>query len=101
MGSFTVTLVGEEVSEGTLEIKGFYDRVNTGDQLVLISVPPSEQPGAGNAEAVQETAAQLRPAPNADSSGNSLNEKEESALSAEDFGIRRIPSFVDLIRSIY
>ncbi len=101
LGSFTVTLVGEEVSEGILEIKGFYDRVNTGDQLVLLSVPPSEQPGSGNAEAVQETAAQLRPAPNADSSGNSLNEKEESALSAEDFGIRRIPSFVDLIRSIY
>ena len=101
LGSFTVTSVGEEVSEGNLEIKGFYDKVNISDQLVLLFVPPSEEAGSGNAEAVQETAAQLRPAPNADSSGNSLNSKDESALSAEDFGIKRVPSFVDLIRSIY
>ena len=43
LGTFTVTLAGEEVSEGVLEYKGFYDRINRGDELVLISLPQSEE----------------------------------------------------------
>ena len=39
-------------------------------------------------------------APAADSNGNSVI-KKELGLTAEDLGVRRIPSFIELIRSIY
>lgn len=97
LGSYTVTVCGEEISEGTLEYRGFYDRINTGDELVLVSLPGDEDKSA----AAQEGAGVANPnvAPAADASGSPLEGKP--GLTAEDLGVRRTPSFVDLIRSIY
>ncbi len=94
-GTFTVGTCSEEISEGLLEYKGFYDRVNVGDLLVLISQPASpEATAAGtNDTPVNESA------PSADVNGEPLNKK--AGLTAEDLGIRRTPSFMDIIRSIY
>lgn len=95
LGSFTVTLAGEEVSEGTLEYKGFYDRINTGDEIVLIYEPVPEEANASG----ENGTAGIPTVPNADANGRALNEKP--GLTAEDLGVRKTPSFVDLIRSIY
>lgn len=37
LGTFTVTAVGEEIAEGTLSQKGFYDRMAVGDILVQLT----------------------------------------------------------------
>lgn len=95
LGSFTVTLSGEEVSEGLLEYKGFYDRINTADEIVLIFQPKTEEENASG----QEENEAIQTVPNADASGTALNQK--AGLTAEDLGVRKVPSFVDLIRSIY
>lgn len=93
LGTVTVTTVGEEVSEGLLEYKGFYDRINTNDEVVLISMPkPEEEAAGGTAVPVADNA------PNADANGQALNKK---SLTAQDIGVRRAPSFVEIIRSIY
>ncbi len=95
LGSFTVTSSGEEVSEGRLEYKGFYDRVNIQDEIVLVSLPQADSGSSGNS-----SSAPLENAPSADASGNSIS-GSSAGLTAEDLGIRRTPSFVDIIRSIY
>ena len=97
-GNFTVTTSSEEVSEGLLEYKGFYDRVNTGDSIVLVSLPPTAEENAweGAGEGGQ---ALVESAPSADVNGESISKK--AGLTAEDLGIRRTPSFMDIIRSIY
>lgn len=94
-GTYTVTTCSEEISEGILEYKGFYDRVNIGDQLVLLRLPPSPEAMAAGREDTPLTEA----APDADVNGESLTKK--AGLTAEDLGIRRTPSFMDIIRSIY
>lgn len=101
LGSFTVTTASEEVSEGILEYKGFYDRVNLQDELVLISLPSSETENAQDANNPPENNAPLETAPSADANGQSLNNSRTSGLTAQDLGIRRTPSFVDIIRDIY
>lgn len=93
LGTFTVTSSSEEVSEGRLEYKGFYDRVNVQDEIVLVSLPESDSSEAASSSPFEN-------APGADASGQSLN-GNPVALTAEDLGIRRTPSFVDIIRSIY
>ncbi len=98
LGTLTITLAGEEVSEGTLEYRGFYDRINTGDELVLISMPESEESTAAQNIGVQEEN-RIPGVPAADANGTSLNFRP--GLTAEDLGVRRTPSFIDLIRSIY
>ena len=94
-GTFTAGTCSEEITEGLLEYKGFYDRVNVGDLLVLISQPASpEATAAGTSDSpVNESA------PSADVNGEPLSKK--AGLTAEDLGIRRTPSFMDIIRSIY
>ena len=101
LGTFTVTTASEEVSEGILSYNGFYDRVNTGDQLVLISLPSSEEENAMDTNTASVNNAVMENAPSADVNGTSLNKNTEGSLTARDFGIRRTPSFVDIIRSIY
>ena len=105
LGTFTVTTSGEEISEGILEYRGFYDRVNTGDELVLISRPNLDESNAAqNSFAQQNTAnaaAAANVAPQGNSNGESVVEQRKSGLTAEDLGIRRTPAFIDLVRSIY
>ncbi len=94
-GTFTVTTCSEEISEGLLEYKGFYDRVNIGDVLVLISLPPSPEAQASGTSDIPV----METAPGGNSNGESITKK--AGLTAEDLGIRRTPSFMDIIRSIY
>ena len=98
MGSFTVTTAGEEISEGILEYRGFYDRINTGDEVVLIGMPKTDEQNALEPGQQNENVG-IQNVPNADANGISLNSKP--GLTAEDLGVRRTPSFIDLIRSIY
>lgn len=98
LGSFTVTTAGEEISEGILEYRGFYDRINTGDEVVLIAMPKTDEQNALEPGQQNENVG-IQNVPNADANGISLNSKP--GLTAEDLGVRRTPSFIDLIRSIY
>lgn len=101
LGKFTVTSAGEEVCEGLLEYKGFYDRVNLGDELVLVYMPKSDEQNASQ-ETVNSNSQRSTPvidtAPSADVNGNSNEIK--TGLAAEDLGIRRTLSFIDIIRSV-
>ena len=100
LGSFTVTVAGEEISEGLLEYRGFYDRVNVGDELVLIKMPVRDEDNALLPGETMQGSPAVDTAPLADANGESVSRKKMS-LTAEDLGIRRTPSFIDLIRSIY
>ncbi len=100
LGTFTVTTAGEEVSEGVLEYRGFFDRVNLQDSLVLVSLPASETQNARDLSRIAGSDAPMEGAPGADASGESLDGKEIS-LDTRSLGIRRVPSFVEIIRSIY
>ncbi|MBP3709387.1 MAG: tetratricopeptide repeat protein [Treponema sp.] len=98
LGTLTITETGEEVSEGVLSKKGFYDRVNTGDEVVLISMPKEHQNGTGDAMRVVDTV------PNANLSGDSVIAVEREsikALTSDDKGSERTPALFDLIRGIY
>jgi tetratricopeptide (TPR) repeat protein len=104
LGTLTVTDTGEEVSQGVLEKNSFYDRINTGDEVVLLSMPEEEKQGAdaadsGNAAAVVDNA------PAADQKGNTVVPAAPAQntvnITAEDLGARQMPAFVELIRSIY
>ncbi len=106
LGTFTVTTSGEEISEGILEYRGFYDRVNTGDELVLISRPNPDESNASQDSSAQQTAsnatnATANVAPQGNANGESVVEHKKSGLTAEDLGVRRTPAFIDLVRSIY
>lgn len=91
LGTFTVSDVGEEISEGVLEYRGFYDRVNTGDELVLTKMPLPDDAGS-----IEDAV------PSANADGEPVSQERRSpGLTATDLGIRRTPSFIDLIRSIY
>lgn len=103
LGSFTVTTAGEEISEGILEYRGFYDRVNTGDELVLLSRPnPDEVNAADENQAERQTGrVNANVAPQGNAAGEPAVERKNPGLTAEDLGVRRTPAFIDLIRSIY
>lgn len=88
LGSLTITNASEEISEGELEYKGFYDRINTLDEVVLIKNGVIQE--VENQSITENT-------PSADVNGNSINAVTNIA---EELGLQRIPSYVDLIRSI-
>ena len=95
LGTLTITEAGEEVSEGEFVKSGFYDRVNTGDEVVLISMPDkAAESKAGNASRVVDNA------PSA-GTGKTADSGQPKAVLAGDLGERRNPALVDIIRSIY
>ncbi len=103
LGTFTVTTSGEEISEGLLEYRGFYDRVNTGDELVLISRPKTDEENAAQIVSGSQNNANANAniAPQGNANGESVVEQKSPGLTAEDLGVRRTPAFIDLVRSIY
>lgn len=103
LGTFTVTTSGEEISEGLLEYRGFYDRVNTGDELVLISRPKTDEENAAQTVSGSQNNANMNAniAPQGNANGESVVEQKSPGLTAEDLGVRRTPAFLDLLRSIY
>ena len=48
LGTYTVELLGEEISSGTFEKKGFYNMMNVGDEVVLVELPSEGQSQSGN-----------------------------------------------------
>ncbi|WP_196800447.1 tetratricopeptide repeat protein [Treponema bryantii] len=90
VGMLVVTEAGEEVSEASITSHGFYDRINEGDELVLVSMP------AQNTEAGMDTV------PNADEEGNPVvnNEVRGDELVAEIKKAVERPAIIDLLRKI-
>ena len=85
-----VTEAGEEVSEATITSHGFYDRINEGDELVLVSMP----------EQNKETG--IDTVPNADEEGKPLvnNNVKGDELVAEIKKAVERPAIIDLLRKI-
>ncbi len=90
VGMLVVTEAGEEVSEATITSHGFYDRINEGDELILVSMPS------------QNTEAGMDTVPNADEEGNPVvnNEVKGDELVAEIKKAVERPAIIDLLRKI-
>jgi hypothetical protein len=90
VGMLVVTEAGEEVSEAVITSHGFYDRINEGDELVLVSMPE------------QNTESGMDTVPNADEDGNRLvnNEVRGDELVAEIKKAVERPAIIDLLRKI-
>ncbi len=90
VGALVVTEAGEEVSEASITSHGFYDRINEGDELVLVSMP------AQNTESGMDTV------PNADEKGNPVvnNTVKGDELVAEIKKAVERPAIIDLLRKI-
>lgn len=94
LGTLLVTRAGEEISEASFNQKGFFDRLNIGDEVVLTKMP---------AEKISEAATETAPAAAAD--GNVANQnveskEEENPLTAESLGLMKTPALIELIRNI-
>ena len=90
VGMLVVTEAGEEVSEATITSHGFYDRINEGDELVLVSMP------------AQNTEAGIDTVPNADEEGKPVvnnNVKGEELVAEIKKAVER-PAIIDLLRKI-
>ena len=90
VGMLVVTEAGEEVSEATITSHGFYDRINEGDELILVSMPE------------QNTEAGMDTVPNADEEGNPVvnNSVKGDELVAEIKKAVERPAIIDLLRKI-
>jgi len=92
LGQVRITKAGEEISEGVIENKGFYDRINENDEIVLVSLPKAD-----NEDAVDT-------APTADAKGNAVIEQSvgtNNKTFVEE--IRKAvekPAILELIKSI-
>ncbi len=93
LGKITLSETGEEISQGSLEQNGFYDRVNVGDEVLLFSVP--EEKSAADKQISENS-------PAAGENGERIFEENTNSkkLSAEELGLVRTPVIIDLIRAI-
>ncbi|MBR6143676.1 MAG: hypothetical protein IKQ23_05270, partial [Treponema sp.] len=74
LGTFVIDKVNEEISEGTYTKKGFYDTLNSGDEVILVKLPDDQSAAQGkDGNAVTDT----RPA--ADNKGNPATDAAEAA----------------------
>ena len=95
LGSVTVDRVDEEISQGTYVKKGFYDILNTNDEVVLISLPDA------SGKATSETDVR----PQANSEGEPVTEEakrmEREALKESLSNPRRESDLIRMIESVY
>ena len=96
LGTITITTAGEEISEGTIENHGFYDKINIDDEVVLVSLPAQKANNDANGNAVDNV-------PAADEKGNAVvkNEVKGQELVEEIRNAVERPSILDLLRNIY
>jgi len=96
LGTITITAAGEEISEGTIENHGFYDKINIDDEIVLISLPAQTANNDANGNAIDTV-------PAADEKGNAVvkNEVKGQELVDEIRNAVERPSILDLLRNIY
>lgn len=91
LGTITVKRVGEEIAQGTLRQKGFYDRVNVGDEVLVKSMPAPAGTAADTAPAADEDGKPV--------AGKGKDEKDARST-AERLGLVRTPAILEIIRSI-
>ncbi len=96
LGTIVITTAGEEISEGTIENHGFYDKINVDDEIVLVSLPVQKANNDANGNAVDTV-------PAADEKGNAVvkNEVKGEELVDEIRNAVERPSILDLLRNIY
>ena len=96
LGTITITVAGDEISEGTIENHGFYDRINIDDEVVLVSLPAAKTTNDANGNAIDNV-------PAADEKGKTVvqNEVKGSDLVDEIKKAVERPSILDLLRNIY
>ena len=96
LGTIVITTAGEEISEGTIENHGFYDKINIDDEIVLVSLPVQTANNDANGNAVDNV-------PAADEKGNAVvkNEVKGEELVDEIRNAVERPSILDLLRNIY
>ena len=74
LGTFTISVADEEISEGTFKKKGFYDTLNANDEIILVKLPDDQsQAQTQEGNAVTDT----RPA--ADKDGQPATDAAENA----------------------
>lgn len=94
LGTIEITETGEEISQGVLSLAGFYDRVNTGDEVVLLALPmPQDTREATATEIAGNT-------PRTNANGENVGQEREKIITASDLRQRQVPIYVDLIRGI-
>ncbi|MGI5057877.1 tetratricopeptide repeat protein [Treponema pectinovorum] len=90
LAQITIDEVAEEISQGTLQQKSFYDRVNLGDEVLIKDLSSAKEKNV-----VEDS----RPA--ADKKGKIIENDSKEKLTVETLGLKRVPAFVELIRKIY
>lgn len=90
LGTLVVTKCNEEISEGKITSQGFYDRINIGDEIVLVSQPETK------VDNVVDTV------PAADVNGTPVVENSvgEDVLTEIRKAVER-PAILELLRNIY
>lgn len=101
LGTFTVTDVNEEISQGIYKKKGFYDTLNIGDEIVLVKMPDTK--GGEDGQNIEgNLVTDTRPA--ADSNGRPATVAAEAAEREslkESFKLQaRETPLISLIQSI-
>ena len=95
LGTVVVTVAGEEISEGSIENHGFYDRINVDDEVVLVALP--DKNNSENPTGAIDTV------PAADEKGKAVVPNEVKGQELVDESKRAVerPSILDLLRNIY
>ena len=93
LGTIKINRSGEEISQGTLEQNGFYDRVNVGDE-VLVKFRPDEKTEedaqiADNSPAAGENGKRILP-----------EDEKQKKLDAREMGLVKTPAIIELIRGL-
>ena len=93
LGTIKINRTGEEISQGTLEQNGFYDRVNVGDE-VLVKFRPDDKSAedaqiADNSPAAGENGARILP-----------EDEKQKKLDAREMGLIKTPAIIELIRGL-
>jgi len=90
VGTLVITNAGEEVSEAEITNHGFYDRINIGDEILLVKVP-EEKSSAG-----------IDTVPNSAEDGKKVvnNSEGENILTEIKKAVEK-PAIVEMLRSIY
>lgn len=115
LGDLTVTTTSEDISEGEFKRKGFYDRLNIGDEVILVSLSPEAAEEAKNSLTLsgahivvnENTAALQDTAPAANVKGEKVT-GENASDTSKSVKADLVPdvknrgsSLISLIRSIY
>ena len=89
VGNLIITKAGEEISEGSIQNHGFYDRINIDDEVVLVSLPKKADDNAiDNVPAANEKGEPVKA-----QDGKSLLDEIKQSVSH--------PAILDLLHDIY